>query len=45
MREIDTLPGPRGIPVLGNMLQVRPANIHRDVELTVGRVDITHEDL
>jgi len=31
-RQITDLPGPRGIPVLGNLLQVRLARIHLDVE-------------
>ena len=32
LRRIQDLPGPRGWPVLGNTLQVKPARIHRDVE-------------
>ena len=32
LREIKDLPGPRGLPVLGNLLQVKRANIHQTVE-------------
>jgi len=32
LREIAELPGPRGWPVVGNSLQVKRAQIHRDVE-------------
>ena len=32
LRRIQDLPGPRGWPLLGNGLQVRPARIHLDVE-------------
>jgi len=32
LREIAELPGPRGLPVLGNLLQVRRSTIHQDVE-------------
>jgi cytochrome P450 len=31
-RQLKDLPGPRGWPLLGNTLQVKPARIHRDVE-------------
>ncbi|HEX2542853.1 MAG TPA: cytochrome P450 [Caldimonas sp.] len=31
-RRIEDLPGPRGLPVLGNLLQVHSGRIHRDVE-------------
>ena len=32
MRQIADLPGPKGLPVLGNLLQVERAQIHRNVE-------------
>jgi cytochrome P450 len=32
LRRIKDLPGPRGWPLLGNSLQVRPGRIHLDVE-------------
>ncbi len=32
LRRIQDLPGPRGWPLLGNTLQVKPPRIHRDVE-------------
>ena len=32
MRRIEELPGPRGLPVLGNVLQIRPARMHRQLE-------------
>ena len=32
LRRIQDLPGPRGWPLLGNTLQVRPPRIHLDVE-------------
>ena len=32
MRQIADLPGPSGLPVLGNLLQVERDQIHRDVE-------------
>jgi cytochrome P450 len=32
LRQLNDLPGPRGWPLLGNTLQVRPARIHLDVE-------------
>jgi cytochrome P450 len=31
-RQIDQLPGPRGLPLLGNMLQIEPARFHRQLE-------------
>ena len=32
LRQISDLPGPRGLPVLGNTLQVKPSHIHQDME-------------
>lgn len=32
LRELNELPGPRTIPLLGNLHQVHPSHIHRDVE-------------
>ncbi len=32
LREIDDLPGPPGLPLLGNMLQIDRAHIHQQVE-------------
>ena len=32
LRQINDLPGPRGWPLLGNLLQVRMPRIHRDME-------------
>ena len=32
LRRLKDLPAPRGWPLLGNSLQVRPSRIHRDVE-------------
>ena len=32
LRHLKDLPGPRGWPLLGNTLQVKPPRIHRDVE-------------
>ena len=32
LREIADLPGPRGLPLVGNLLQVNPAHIHQHVE-------------
>jgi cytochrome P450 len=37
LREIPELPGPPGLPVLGNMLQIDAAHIHRQVERWAGR--------
>ncbi len=31
-REIDELPSPRGVPVIGNLLQIRPESMHRTLE-------------
>jgi len=32
LRQIDELPGPRGLPLLGNTLQVEPDRLHRQLE-------------
>ena len=32
LRRIADLPGPRGLPIVGNLFQARPPLIHRDVE-------------
>ena len=32
LRQLKDLPGPRGMPLLGNTLQVKPPRIHLDVE-------------
>ena len=32
LREIDDLPGPRGLPLLGNMLQIDKPHIHAQIE-------------
>ena len=32
LREIADLPGPRGLPLIGNMLQIDKPHIHRQVE-------------
>ncbi|TAM41699.1 MAG: cytochrome P450 [Burkholderiaceae bacterium] len=40
-RRLGDLPGPVGVPVLGNLLQIRPASMHRQLETwaqTYGRL-------
>ena len=32
LRRIDDLPGPRGLPLVGNLFQLRQANMHQGVE-------------
>ena len=37
LRQIDDLPGPAGVPLLGNLLQVKLNRIHRDIEQWCGQ--------
>jgi cytochrome P450 len=37
LRQLKDLPAPRGLPLLGNTLQVKPPRIHRDVEAWAAR--------
>ena len=37
LRQLSDLPGPKGLPFLGNALQVRPKKMHADVEAMVLR--------
>jgi cytochrome P450 len=32
LRDVATLPGPRGIPILGNALQIEPPRLHQQLE-------------
>ena len=32
LRRVRDLPGPRGWPIIGNLLQVKPAQVHLDIE-------------
>src|SRR5262249_8425238 len=32
LRTYDELPGPRGVPVLGNLLQIEPTRMHQQLE-------------
>jgi cytochrome P450 len=37
LRHLSALPGPQGLPFLGNALQLRPRQVHADVEAMVHR--------
>lgn len=37
LRRLPDLPGPAGLPILGNALQLRPRSVHADVEAMVRR--------
>ena len=37
-RRIDDLPGPRGIPLLGNLLQIDAPRMHRQLEQWCARI-------
>jgi len=37
LRQIHDLPGPRGLPLVGNALQLTPSRIHLDMEQAVKR--------
>lgn len=32
LRKVTDLPGPRGLPILGNLLQLNPTRIHQEIE-------------
>lgn len=37
LRQLSDLPGPKGLPLLGNALQLRPRKVHADVEAMAQR--------
>jgi len=37
LRQVSDLPGPSGLPLLGNLLQLRPAQIHGVIEAWAGK--------